>query len=1174
MIEKAAGKLRKPLPGYKDQDGGWQTSREQIAGAWQRQFANTENADPTTMTHLRSLSQPCSVRRDINYLKQIPTLYDLERSIRGMSDAKSPGVDGIGAELLQMNLVANAQRLYALLLKTAIRGQTAAEMCGGWLVPLFKGKGSQTEMSGYRAILLEPTLTRTFSRSWRRYLEPGLQTVAAPMQWGGRGGLSIEGVHLQAKLWMSNARAEKASIGLLFVDLRSAFYTVVKPLLASAHDETPCIPQIFQRLNLPPSAYAEFCANVEKAQLIRHATRSDAAEQMVGATLRHTWFLVESGDAVFAPQTGSRPGDPIADMLFGFLVSRIMGKVQQELHGQEQGHDQELIARSIAWVDDMVFHVQATADQLTGKVAQTCSVVVQVCAEHGLSLSVGANKTAIMLEFHGKGAIAARQQSERQCKTHMPVVNEHHEVLNIPIVNHYRHLGSYLIKGGSFHQEIKIRAAQAFAKLQPLQKITKSGRIDMEKKRILVRTMALSVLSLHTGSWFDMGLQEFQTWQAAVHKLYMAVIPRNADGTVPHKTHHEAAMNMQSPMAMELLHVSKLRLLVHLIAEGDAHIHLAVIHNWEVAGEASWLASVQRSATWMQDQIGEEEIPTDIWQLHDFEARGRLQSHHRRLKKLIYRAMEAHQWRLKVHCEFSESEKQQRQILKEMGWECANEQPPEGEEEQFPCSECGQTFATAAAAAVHEAKKHHARIAVRRYACDGVCRICKRCFHTRTRLMQHWHYGTTRCWYQVMRKFVPMSLDSTQEKDDMDKKQGTAFHQHGLKPREQDFAWRLALPEELEHSLALTGQDGNHEPTVDELATWRAFGLLPVGQGGRDRTVRKSRDVRLCNVVEDTQKMERALVAEVNQWTPHYDYVPRPLAQNMKYILVFFSGHRREGDIVSNLQGIENIQAIPIDLAISTKFGNVLNDKVWIDLARARRIIAAQAGPPCETYTEARWLPPPNGATKPRPLRNSSYPWGMILRSLGEVRQGAVGSILFLRTLYLLVLIWAYGGAFVLEHPKGPASDQERWCIWHSAMIKRLQQAGDIQKILFIQGPLGQPFAKPTTFLSAKLPHIASAIYSNYDKTWRPSMVLGGVDPSGKGWKTSAAKAYPRLLCQIIAQQFAWYVQQVPTEGSTQVPEELDEVLCHLCCWDPYIGQADEMQGDYHRFASVHAIET
>ena len=325
MIQRSLGKLRKPLPGLRDAQGQWQMSREGIAGAWQRQFAETENADPASMTQLKLLSKPYCNPRPIQVLKQIPTLCDFEQAVRTMADSKATGADGIGAELMQINVVPNSQRLYMLMLKSAMRGQMSSELCGGWLVPLHKGKGSQADMMMHRGIMLESVVARTCSKAWRKFLERGLQAVAAPGQWGGRSGLATQAVHLQVRMWQANAGAKRCAIGLLFVDVRAAFYSVVKPMLATSPNEKPQIRAIFQRLKLPESAYCEFCENVLQAKLIYQATNSEILEQTVAAMLRHAWFLVPDGNTIFTPATGSRPGDPVADLLFGFIANGRMG---------------------------------------------------------------------------------------------------------------------------------------------------------------------------------------------------------------------------------------------------------------------------------------------------------------------------------------------------------------------------------------------------------------------------------------------------------------------------------------------------------------------------------------------------------------------------------------------------------------------------------------------------------------------------------------------------------------------------------------------------------------------------------------------------------------------------------------------------------------------------------
>ena len=60
------------------------------------------------------------------------------------------------------------------------------------------------------------------------------------------------------------------------------------------------------------------------------------------------------------------------------------------------------------------------------------------------------------------------------------------------------------------------------------------------------------------------------------------------------------------------------------------------------------------------------------------------------------------------------------------------------------------------------------------------------------------------------------------------------------------------------------------------------------------------------------------------------------------------------------------------------------------------RSTGLHASPPCETYTDARWLPAPEGRSKPRPLRDYSFLWGFEALDFSELRQLRVGNVLFL----------------------------------------------------------------------------------------------------------------------------------------------------------------------------------
>ena len=169
-----------------------------------------------------------------------------------------------------------------------------------------------------------------------------------------------------------------------------------------------------------------------------------------------------------------------------------------------------------------------------------------------------------------------------------------------------------------------------------------------------------------------------------------------------------------------------------------------------------------------------------------------------------------------------------------------------------------------------------------------------------------------------------------------------------------------------------------------------------------------------------------------------------------------------------------------------------------------------------------------------------------------------------LATLKLLVMIFVFGGSISLEHPAGDG-DPQKWCIWNSAFIKWLLLDGQMQTVTFLQGPLGQAFAKPTTMLTGRLPSLAALLYANYSKHWRATEVLCGRE--GKSWRTSKAKAYPERMSMVIAHAHLQHFETLSEEGDEPDPAGLSEVLEKLAqVHDPYdiFAEGTAMMSDYH----------
>eukprot|EP00435_Cladocopium_sp_Y103_P017695 s325_g4.t1 len=1160
-IAKAKGHFLRPLPGLQDGEGQWHSDRRGVAMAWQAQFSQVENAEIVQFTDLMKKSVPNSAPRTVQDLLSVPTVFDLEKAIRTMQDRKSPGVDSLGAELYQINPASMAVRLYPLFLKTALRCQGVTEMAGGWLLALFKGKGNPNSMTSHRGIMLEAVAARIFSRAWRVPLVRGLEYMACPMQFGGRSGLSIEALHLHVKMAMQNAVLQKQSHALLFIDIRSAFYSIAKPLLAGSHGDVSKIRHIFEVMQLPDAVWEQFLHNVKSADLVRHATNSHLIAEGIASNLDQTWFAVPDGIHTCAPLTGSRPGDPMADVLFAMVMSRILSIVNQRAEQQGihllQATEQGTVSRTVTWVDDLAVSIQADPEHLVSKTTHVASIIQECMLEHGLSLSYGAGKSAVMLMFHGKRSTKARQHFEQNFKSGVPVCTEYQGVVTLPVVSHYKHLGGHLTRTRSILPEVKVRAARTMAQLQPLRRILTCEELPVERRCELMRVMGLSVLTLHTGTWWRMTKAEINAWHASVFKVYQTLHKRGPDGEVKHQDYFTLAEAAQCPLPMEMLYLQRLKLLFHVLKIGDSHMVAAILHNAAQAAEASWLHAALQSLKWLQQQLGDEAVPSELFQLHDEGMWFHFQDATHELHALLKRAERAHLLRIRTFLALRKLADDQAEIYRQMGWTLLEvEDEIEAELSVFRCDECERCFETAASLAVHQQRRHQQRVAVRRVTTDGVCRSCCKTFHTRPRLIHHLQHGLTRCWIFHLRKFKPMTIEQTNDKDENDRIEGTVLHRQGFQHVEKDQLWRWAEEWELQPHLPVLLDDSitDDDPTEAELAAWAQLGMLPAGQGGRSKTIRGQVDLQLYNVAFETNRLEKKLHDQVGKWQKGSSWVPKPLADGRKFLLVLFSGHRRDFDVAQFTSWTSDLIPISIDLAIDRECGNILHDGMWRDLIRSRQVSGAHGAPPCETFSLARWIEADGVA--PRPLRNMEQPWGVDHRNLREVEQVTIGNMLMVKTLYLLTMVFFFGGSVTMEHPAEIEDKAHKWTIWDSAFVHQLLTIVGFYKVRFLQGPLGRPFSKPTNLLVGRIQNMHQIIYSKYDPMWRPTEKLGG--RHNGAWRTTWAKEYPPKLCQALAEGHVNHSRIVPTSGDESDPPGLQRFLdCLAKTYDPYSGDLE-----------------
>ena len=88
------------------------------------------------------------------------------------------------------------------------------------------------------------------------------------------------------------------------------------------------------------------------------------------------------------------------------------------------------------------------------------------------------------------------------------------------------------------------------------------------------------------------------------------------------------------------------------------------------------------------------------------------------------------------------------------------------------------------------------------------------------------------------------------------------------------------------------------------------------------------------------------------------------------------------------------------------------------------RIAAVLGGPPCETWSRARHLPPNQCLGRPpRPLRSPASLWGLRHLRAREAQQVRLGNRLYRTQLEFMHMCAQYEVPGMLEHPIEPEED-------------------------------------------------------------------------------------------------------------------------------------------------------
>ena len=1175
---KSAG--RRPLPILRSPDGTLAQTFQQQQQIWLRQFAAVEAGLPLSWSALYSLARPGVSRPECELDPQaFISPWQLLQAIRKLRRGKACGPNAIPPDLLKAGGAPFAMQFSCLTNKVIAHVHEPTSWRGGKLIPLYKGKGQPSDPSSFRSIFVSDFTAKLYHACLRRPLERAWTASLHSMQFGGRAGCGVDIAHHFLQMHQCWARHGRVPAAIVFFDMKAAFYSVLRQALTNCQDTTNAFQYAMKCLGLAETEVADMLGAVDQESALDGV--SQHVERLVHDAMSHTFFTVEGVDAPVATHLGTRPGDPIGDLLFNLTMSKILAEMKAIV--LESGvaawfGDPSPCAdflspgdlptngfADVSFVDDCAVAIHASdIDHLQTVAKQVVTAMHVAARRRGLHLNYDAGKTEMLWQVQGRGSRKLKQElmhSQSQIRWSAFDVS-----FCLRVVQSYKHLGTWLQTGGCLSREIQQRAQGAKASWGSLaRQFFAKKYVSTGTKVKVFRSLALSRHMCNVHTWGDLKPADLAKWANSIRQPLCSLAKCRTKGFAP-KLFDVATLGgligLETPQ--DRLHVARLRYFARLLKQCPDALWHFIWHTQNIP--SSWSALLIDSFRWFCQFYGPAwkltaECPIGDWLLAvqtDQAWKGRLKTALSRCQQYRQSQAEHLVWQKAFDKDF---------------YALTQTQPPSQEPTtmQWECDLCAKAFSSKRGLATHCQRVHGYRRLVRFFASGDTCPACCKLHHSRMRLCQHLTHSES-CMQQLQACFPPMSDEHVKQLDYEDELEFAALKKEGW--------WRTKalLPACRAFGPLLPACDS---PDARQMFARWIVRFPQAGTAFAQLQGRRLAPVEDC--VPDVPPAQQTMQGYVMQ-SPHGGLDGGGLFQctglatlnarmNISTLVFvhFFSGFRRSNDLHTILEHIIlpsglQIFALSVDMCLQKAAGDLASDAslaFWKEQILSGRVFGAGGGPPCETFTAARLA---EGG--PRAVRTADDPTGLPFLTAREWRQVLVGTRLVQFIVDILLLLARTGGCGFCEHPQFPV-----WCsskapcsIWSFPSVLQLRQLRCISVVSFDQCIFHAPAVKPTTVMLLRLEQFREFTLhqgkcGRCAHGFKAHERLLGRDEAGH-FRTSRGKVYPPLLNAALGKAIGEYVEQTFATQSSSVAKNLPEIFQRFAAAD--FVDPSEIQPDFH----------
>ena len=1191
-----------PMPQVLKLDGTLTTSAHEVCERWEEHFSLLEAGRPT---------DPCDLVTDVIRRQQqtrlpanwntsdIPSLSALEDAFRRSKPQRAPGPDMLPPDIMKVAPGLLASKLYPLLLKQCLRLEEPASSKGGKLVRIYKGRGAFNDCGNHRGILLMNVLGKALRSSCRAIINAPYAQNTLDLQLGGKPSAQVLYGSQAVRHFLAWGRTSRTTTAVIFCDVAAAYYRALRELTLGFGSDTPDVETLATRLGLHPDLIPNLTAALNDTAY-GSLGPSDPQNAYLQEGLSGTWFHMgaESIDGhCISTNRGSRPGDAWADTIFNALFSSVLTKLSDGL--KQAGIDFEIQVPAnmnpfhlvpseqmtnifqTTWADDLAVLLRiADSTRIEPDLSTAASILLDALKSYGMEATIGAGKTAALVLVRGAHSVAVRRKIFAEIDPHVVVLQESDAPVKLPLITRYKHLGGILDSNCNMFGELVARATKAKSAYWRIAKsVFRHKATPMKTKCQIFKATVLAVLLWGSGSWPALTQTEFDFFTRTVWEFYRLLLPRFDRHGLVRYSHFDILTILQLPHPDDLLPEARCRHYGTMIA--TAPPQLWALFALDTRSQQAYCEAFK----WCWSAVEHDgHLPHfsnwDSWEQM-------MKTAPIAWKNTVKKAGRRHLWkRLRLGFvaqweSFLVTSLQEQHLI-------ANLRPPSGQ--QHCCLICNKAFGQKRSWFLHSYSKHgylsrHGQAAQGRY-----CPRCEKLYRSEQSLSNHLRYSRPCCDF-----FWHCRSETIEQPDQQIGHPQCPWIPLRFGPRIED----VPEPVDEKRQLVLDLRQTLLEfvPPADE-----ADFVGQLRDALQQTCTRVMPYPDICAAVEewttslghDYDPILYEAITLLQQWInmPREDSQPSYVGTSFDFAdvkilpalrrgslrcewrpreLLFLhlcSGRRRTGDLQTCLEKLsinEMLTVVSVDIAIDPNTCDLLCPKQcerWVSMAFNGEFIGAGIGPPCESWSIARFhqlSSEQSTAHQPRPIRRIFDLWGQTDVSWKEHVQLDTGNRLLAVGLNV-VLGQAINGYFsFLEHPDDPRlfswAHKDAPTIWATRPLDWCSATGLFIRLRTQQGHFGAKSPKPTCLLVSGLAE-SEAKQVEFELRTHPLPSTGSIGRQGNGWATSSLKEYPSNFCAMLAEMFHRFYSSVADLPQRSSKEDLQWI--HRLCMD--IDQAPRRQ--------------